>query len=77
MKKKLSLPAVFLILLVVLFLLNASIVVTYPNEYTIIKQFGRIESIRQTPGLSFKIPFLQTAEKYRMKCFYMTLQSAT
>ncbi len=63
MKKKLSLPAVFLILLVVLFLLNASIVVTYPNEYTIIKQFGRIESIRQTPGLSFKIPFLQTAEK--------------
>ncbi len=63
MKKKLNLSAVFLIFLAVLFLLNASIVVTYPNEYTIIKQFGRIESIRQTPGLSFKIPFLQTAEK--------------
>lgn len=63
MKKKLNLSAVFLIFLAVLFLLNASIVVTYPNEYTIIKQFGRIESVRQTPGLSFKIPFLQTAEK--------------
>ena len=56
MKKKMSLSAV-------LFLVNASLVVTYPNEYTIIKQFGRIESVRETPGLSFKIPFIQTAEK--------------
>lgn len=38
-------------------------VITYPNEYTVIKQFGKIESIRETPGLSFKIPFLQKAEK--------------
>ena len=56
MKKKMRLSAV-------LFLVNASLVVTYPNEYTIIKQFGRIESVRETPGLSFKIPFIQTAEK--------------
>ncbi len=52
-----------LLFLAVLFLVNASLVVTYPNEYTIIKQFGRIESVRETPGLSFKIPFIQTAEK--------------
>ncbi len=36
--------------------------VTYPNEYTIIKQFGKIESVRREPGLSFKVPFIQTAE---------------
>ncbi|GFI48124.1 modulator of FtsH protease HflC [Lachnospiraceae bacterium] len=63
MKKKMSLSAVLLLFLAVLFLVNASLVVTYPNEYTIIKQFGRIESVRETPGLSFKIPFIQTAEK--------------
>ncbi len=63
MWKKMSLSAVLLLFLAVLFLVNASLVVTYPNEYTIIKQFGRIESVRETPGLSFKIPFIQTAEK--------------
>ncbi len=63
MKKKMRLSAVLLLFLAVLFLVNASLVVTYPNEYTIIKQFGRIESVRETPGLSFKIPFIQTAEK--------------
>lgn len=44
-------------------MVNSSIVVTYPNEYTVIKQFGRIEKIYETPGLSMKIPFIQTTEK--------------
>lgn len=38
-------------------------VVTYPNEFTVIKQFGKIVDVRQEPGLSFKIPFIQSAEK--------------
>ena len=42
---------------------NSFLVVTYPNEYTVIKQFGKIVDIRQTPGLSMKIPVIQTAEK--------------
>lgn len=63
MKKKVSFVIPVFIILIVLFLINSSIVVTYPNEYTVIKQFGKIESIRETPGLSMKIPFIQTAEK--------------
>ncbi len=50
-------------LFVVFVLVNAGLVVTYPNEYTVIKQFGKIESIRSEAGLSLKIPFIQTAEK--------------
>ena len=42
---------------------HSFLVVTYPNEYTVIKQFGKIVDIRQTPGLSMKIPVIQTAEK--------------
>lgn len=38
-------------------------VVTYPNEYAVIKQFGKIVSIKETPGLSFKLPFIQKVEK--------------
>lgn len=62
MKKKSHLIIAAFVLLAVLFLGESSLVVTYPNEYTIIKQFGKIESVRQTPGLSLKIPFIQTAE---------------
>lgn len=62
MKKKFSLGMLIIILFAVFFLLNTSVVITYPNEYTIIKQFGKIESIRETPGLSFKVPLIQTAE---------------
>ncbi len=62
MKKKFGMILSFLIILAALIIIRGSIVVTYPNEYTIIKQFGRIESIRETPGLSLKLPFIQTAE---------------
>lgn len=60
-KKSVFIIAVIAVLAIVI--IDSGMVVTYPNEYTVIKQFGRIESIRQEPGLSMKIPFIQTAEK--------------
>lgn len=63
MKKKSMMITVIAALFVVFVLVNAGLVVTYPNEYTVIKQFGKIESIRSEAGLSLKIPFIQTAEK--------------
>lgn len=51
------------LVVILLLLAGNSLVVTYPNEYTVIKEFGRIASITQEPGLSIKIPFIQTAEK--------------
>ncbi|MCI8614594.1 MAG: protease modulator HflC [Lachnospiraceae bacterium] len=62
MKKKFGAAISVFIILAVLILAQGCMVVTYPDEYTIIKQFGRIESIRETPGLSLKLPFIQTAE---------------
>ncbi len=62
MKKKGGFIIPLIIGLAVLVFLSSGFVVTYPNEYTVIKQFGKIEDIRQTPGLSMKIPFIQTAE---------------
>ena len=63
MKRKFGRLIPICIVVVLLVLANASVVVTYPNEYTIIKQFGKIESMRETPGLSLKLPFIQTVEK--------------
>lgn len=63
MKKKSLLLTVIMVLFLAFIVVNAGLVVTYPNEYTVIKQFGRIENIRSQPGVSVKIPFIQTAEK--------------
>ena len=60
-KSKWIIPAVILVLIFIA--ANSFLVVTYPNDYTVIKQFGKIVDIRQTPGLSMKIPVIQTAEK--------------
>ncbi|HIT63331.1 MAG TPA: protease modulator HflC [Candidatus Ventrimonas merdavium] len=38
-----------------------SLVVTYPNEYKLIRQFGEIVRVESEPGVSVKIPFLQTS----------------
>ena len=64
MKKGKSKWIILAVILVGIFVAaNSFLVVTYPNEYTVIKQFGKIVDIRQTPGLSMKIPVVQTAEK--------------
>lgn len=42
-------------------LLGASLVVTYPDEYKLIRQFGEIVRVEDTPGVSFKVPFIQTS----------------
>lgn len=61
MKNKWFIPVM---ILVVLFIIgDASMVVTYPNEFTVIKQFGKIVDIREDAGLSFKIPIIQKDEK--------------
>lgn len=63
MKKKATKWVLAVVVIAVLLLGASSMVVTYPNEYTVIKQFGKIVSINETPGLSFKIPFVQKTEK--------------
>lgn len=64
MKTKKSFPYIIVLLAaIVLLVLANSIVVTYPNQYTVIKQFGKIVDIRETAGLSFKVPFVQKQEK--------------
>lgn len=42
--------------------LLSSLVVTQQNEYKLIRQFGRVDRVIDKAGLSFKIPFIQTAD---------------
>lgn len=69
-EKRKNLPLkVILVVLAALFLLRASIVETYNNEYVLIKQFGKVVRVVSEPGLSLKIPFIQNTQsipKYKM-----------
>ena len=47
---------------IALIVLANSMVVTAENEYTLVKQFGKIERIIDKAGLSFKIPFIQSTD---------------
>ncbi|ABX44168.1 protease modulator HflC [Lachnoclostridium phytofermentans] len=55
----------FIIIIAVLglFVLGTSIVVTEQDEYTLVRQFGKVERIITKPGLSFKIPFIEDTAK--------------
>lgn len=48
------------IVILAIFLVNEMFVITRPNEYVAIQQFGKIVSVTYDPGLSFKLPFVQT-----------------
>lgn len=64
MKKTKGKKWILVVLAVVLIVFGGScMVVTYPNEYAVVKQFGKIVSVHEDPGLSVKVPFVQHVEK--------------
>jgi membrane protease subunit HflC len=58
-KKKI---VVFIVSIVVLIVLFASLYVVNPMEYKVVRAFGRIEKVDDVPGLKFKIPFIQSTQ---------------
>jgi len=61
-RKKTPIIIGLVLAVVAIIVLSSSMVVTQENEYTLIKQFGKIERIVSKSGLSFKIPFIQSAD---------------
>ena len=63
-KEKKKGKGIFVILiLAVLIVVGAnSIVITKENQYKLIRQFGRVERVISTSGLSFKIPFIESVD---------------
>ncbi len=61
MKKKIVAAVIAVLLLVIL---GSSVVVTAENEFTLIRQFGRISKVVDQPGVSLKLPFVQTVDAF-------------
>ncbi len=47
---------------VVLIILGNTFVVTHQNEYKLIRQFGRVQRVISAPGLSVKVPLIETVD---------------
>lgn len=52
------------VVLIALLLVTAasSIVITGENEYSLVRQFGKVDHVVTEAGISFKIPFIQTVD---------------
>ncbi|MCI8536676.1 MAG: protease modulator HflC [Hungatella sp.] len=62
MKKIVRKILTIVIALAIIIGLGGSVVVTKENEYKLIREFGRVSRVIDTAGLSFKIPFIQSAD---------------
>lgn len=60
--KKLSKIVIILAAALVLFS-GSCMVITNENEYSLVRQFGKVDHIVHNAGISFKIPFIQTVDK--------------
>ena len=60
MNKTVKIIIPVLLVLALIIVLAGGMVVTQPNEYTIVRQFGAVVRIIDQPGLSMKLPFVQS-----------------
>ena len=61
-KKRFALPVVVGDLGLLTVLASNCFVVTQRNQYTVVRQFGKVITIYDKAGINFKLPFVQTAE---------------
>lgn len=59
----------FIIVIILLAVFISNLIVVKEGEYKVIRQFGEVVRIVKTPGLTYKVPFIQsvtTLPKYQM-----------
>lgn len=62
MKKNIVKVIVIAAVILVLLIVTGAFYTVKPNEFAAVRQFGRIVTTVDTPGLKFKVPIIQTAQ---------------
>mgnify|MGYP000985380609 CR=1 FL=1 len=71
-KNVILVAAIFLVLIIG----GSSIVVTQEDEYSLIRQFGKVDHVMTEAGISFKIPFIQSVDKLPKQILLYDLASS-
>ena len=61
--KKIKNFVIAAVILLLLIIGSSCFVVTQENEYSLIRQFGKIDHVVTEAGVTFKVPFFQTVDK--------------
>lgn len=73
-----TIKRIMLVILIFILLITgaSSIVVTNENEYSLIRQFGKVDHVISSAGVSFKIPFIQSVDKLPKQTLLYDLASS-
>lgn len=71
--KKIGLAVVALLIFIII---ESSFVITNENEYSLVRQFGKIDHVVSEAGISFKIPFIQSVAKLPKQTLLYDLASS-
>lgn len=66
----------YILAVLVLLMLGSSMVICREDEYKLIRQFGKVQRVVSTSGLSFKIPFIQTVDTVPKKLLVYDLPAS-
>ena len=61
-KKKGISPVLIVLVILLLIILRSCFVVTYANQYKLIRQFGKVQRVISEAGINFKIPVIETVD---------------
>ncbi len=76
MKKTIAKTIGFLIAAAAVVVLVGSLYTVHPKEYVAVRQFGRIVSVQDTPGLRLKVPFIQSIQRISAKTVIYDMQAS-
>lgn len=68
--------SIIIFLAAILIIGASSVVITYENEYSLIRQFGKIDHVVSQAGISFKIPFVQSVDTLPKQTLLYDLSSS-
>jgi membrane protease subunit HflC len=68
--------ALIVLVVAILILVPSSLVITYENEYSLIRQFGRVDHVIADAGISLRIPFIQSVDKLPRQTLIYDLSSS-
>lgn len=62
-KNKRNKAAIIVIILIVIYMaLNSCFIICMENQYKLVRQFGRVDRTITSPGMYFKIPFIESVD---------------
>ena len=76
MLKKIRNIAIIIVVVFLLIVSSSCFVVTNENEYSLIRQFGRVDHVVSEAGISFKIPFIQSVDTLPKQTLLYDLSSS-